>query len=416
MMSTMSSRLAAAAALALAGVAIGGAGAASARTGSSPIPSVALKHAVTTVHRSWTPDRVYIYGHSFVMGPDQLTGVYPYSGYVYGSLIGARYGVPKDYNARSGARLLDTVRMVTSPSFEGTAARAWTVGNGNGNHVVTIENGMNDMASVLGGDSNYRDAYTLALRLTLATFGAGSRTLAADAAYRTPGAWVSVAEPTRAPGAVLAYTKVPGARMQFNTTSTDVTIATTASDPSITYGVMALEVDGQVVDQYNGTGRSEVYADRERVVRSWTEAGVHLKLTPGKHTVSIVKADADPTRAIFVSAIYQQSTTPAHVFLGMEPTRNPNGSGGAIFAGNSVAYHAIWEAACAEWPHVKCVDLQAASLNAPAWDNRTMIATKAKPRCPGVDCGKIPDPAEVHPNGLGMVNLATKFEDAIDAT
>lgn len=415
MMSTMSNRLAAAAALALAGVAIASVGSASARTG-SPIPTTALEHAVTKVGPVGTPDKVYIYGHSFTMGPDDLTGPYPYSGYVYGSLIGAHYGVPKDFNGRSGARLLDTVRMVTSPSFEGTTARAWQVGNGNSGHIVTLENGMNDMASVLGGDADYQDGYTLALRLALATFGAGSRTLAADAASETPRAWTSVAYPDRAPGGAMSYTKVPGARMNFTTTSTDVTIATTASDPSITYGTMALQVDGQTVDTYNGTGRSETYADRERVVRSWTEAGVHLTLSPGKHTVSVVKADGDPTRAIFVSAIYQGSSTPAHVFLGMEPDRNPNGSGGEVFAGNSVAFHAIWTAACAEWPHVRCVDLQAAVANAPAWDNRTMVATSAKPKCPGVDCGKEPDAAAVHPNGLGMVNIAEKFEAAIDAS
>ncbi len=72
-------------------------------------------------------------------------------------------------------------------------------------------------------------------------------------------------------------------------------------------------------------------------------------------------------------------------------------------------------AACADFSYVRCVDLNAASASAPAWDNATMVATHA-PVCPGVDCGKVADPYNLHPNALGMVNIATKFEDAVDAS
>lgn len=367
---------------------------------------------------SWTPTQVDIYGHSFTMGPDSLTGPYPYSGYSYGALIGAHYGVPKDYNGRSGTRLLDTVRAVTAPTFDGSAARLWAVGNGNSGRIVTLQNGHNDEASQLGGDAAYQAGYAGALRLSLAAFGAGSKTLPAGASYTSPGAWSSTSYPDRAPGGALSWTKTYGAKMEFTTTSTNVTIATAGADPSVTYATMRLEVDGATVGYYNGGGQSETYTDINGVVRTWSLVGVHLTLSAGTHTVTLRKVTNDATSPIFVGAIYQQSTTPPHVFLGMEPQRNPaatSQAGVAYFDANKAAYGAIWTAACGEWSYVTCVDLDAASASAPAWDNTTMVATNA-PTCPGVDCGKVADPFNFHPNGVGMGNIATKFIDAIDAS
>lgn len=366
---------------------------------------------------SWTPTEVDIYGHSFTMGPDSLTGPYPYSGYSYGSLIGAHYGITKDYNGKSATRLLDTVRAVTAPTFDGSTARLWAVGNGNASHIVTLENGQNDEASELGDDADYQAGYTGALRLTLAAFGAASRTNAAAASYMSPGSWSSTSYPDRAPAGALYWTKTYGAKIEFPTTSTDVTIGTVGSDPTLTYATMRIEVDGTTVGYWNGTGQSETYTDVLGSVRSWTNAGIHLTLTAGAHTVTLRKVTNDTTSPIFVSAIYQQSATPPHVFLGMEPLRNPasDPATAANFAANDPTYRGFYAAACAEWSYVHCVDLNAASASAPTWDNTTMVATNA-PTCPSVDCGKIADPYNLHPNSVGMVNLATKFEDAIDAT
>lgn len=371
-------------------------------------------HTKALTGPSWTPDTVYVYGHSYTMGPDALTGPYPYSGYSYGSLVGAHYGITKDYNGRSATRMVDTVRAVTAPTFDGSTARLWAVGNGHGASIVTLENGQNDEASSLGGDPAYQSGHTLALREILAAFGAGSRT---DASAGTRvGAWSSSSYPDRAPAGALYWTKGYGDKISFTTTATSVTIGTAAADASLTYATMRIEVDGTTVGYYNGTGLSESYSDFSSTVRSWTNAGVHLTLTAGSHTVTLRKVTNDTTSPIFVSAVYQQSATPPHVYLALEPPRNPPADIGGVFAANDPAYRAIYTAACAEWSaYVRCVDLAAASASAPAWDNSTMVASAA-PVCPGVDCGKIADPYNFHPNGVGMVNLAAKFDDAIDAS
>ncbi len=290
-----------------AGVGLGGAPRATAYSG--PHGSGVPTRAAHKAGPSWTPDRIYVYGHSFTMGPDSLTGPYPYSGYSYGSLIGAHYRIPKDYNGRSAIRLLDTVRAVTAPTFDGSTARLWSVGDGHGSSIVTLQNGQNDEASELGDDPNYQDAYRLALNLTLGAIGARSRTLAANAT-RT-GVWSSTSYLDRAPGGALFWTKAYGAKITFPVTSDSVTIATVAADQSLTYATMRIEVNGATVGYYRGTGRSEKYTDINRVVRSWSEAGIHLTgLGPGAHTVTLRKVTNDTTSPIFVSAVYQQSATP----------------------------------------------------------------------------------------------------------
>lgn len=387
---------------------------AEARTGGTYLGRVAVKaHASLS---SWTPDQVFVYGHSFTMGPDSLTGPYPYSGYSYGSLIGAHYGVVKDYNGRSGTRLLDTVRGVTAPSFDGSTARLWAVGNGHGSSIVTLENGHNDMASSLGPDAAYQDGYGLALNLALGAFGAGSKTLAASGTH--VGSWTSAAYPDRAPGGALEYTKTFGDKISFTVTSSAVTIATVASDAGLAYGTMRIEVNGATVGYYDGTGRSEAYADSVTgVTRSWSNAGIHLTGLTGTSTVTLRKVSNDAL-PIWVSAVYQQSAIPPHVFLGMEPQRNEDATDQAAvanFDADKAQYRAIWQAACADYSFTRCVDLDAASVSAPAWDNATMVATNP-PSCPGTDCGKAADPYNFHPNAAGMVNIATKFDDAIDAS
>lgn len=356
-------------------------------------------------HGGSTPDGVWSYGHSFAIDnypyiPDRRHGE-------YARLVAAALRVPVDLNARSGTKLLDTVRAIVAPTFAGSTARRWVEGSGNGRHVVLLENVHNDESSGVGSDPAYRSGYDLALRLSLAAFGARSKILAAQADSATIGAWHVTQQPDRAPGGAMSYTKTYGAKMSFTVTGDECHIATVVCDADeLKYGTMRIEVAGKVVGYFNGTGKMRAYVDTvdDTTLNRWSPAGIRvtgmdaLAGTSGAKVLTIRKIGNDTT-PIWVSAVYLRAAQPPRVFVALEPPRNPDATaqnGVTAFYANDPAFRSLIRTACSAYSYATVVDL------APGWDNETMVAT-------GVD------PYNFHPNDLGMEHIADAFLTAIDA-
>jgi hypothetical protein len=312
--------------------------------------------------------------------------------------------------ARSGTLFLDTISAIIAPTFAGSAARRWRIGD---QGLVLLHNMMNDVSSAAGGDLDYLNAYQKALRLSLGVFGARSF-IHADRALRVGGGW-AVRGYARLENGRTWSTRTYGDKISFRVTGGDTAhVSTLCTDPRLlTQGTLRAECNGVVVGYFgrgrdNGTyfcNRGKAYRDSVNDVSQnrWTPAGWRIRGlnaaagTSGTKLLTLRKVD-NTAAPVWVQGVYLTASLAPRVLVAKEPPRNPKAvSSGAVaaFYANEPSYRALIDGVCKEYGAARSVDLR------PGWDNATMVSVKDTS-------------FRFHPNTLGMSCIADNFQRAVN--
>jgi len=351
---------------------------------------------------------IYSYGHSYTMMPSPYVTLPAHDEYQL--QLGRRMASgPVISRGRSGTHLLDTISAIIAPTFAGSAARRWHIGD---RGVVLLHNMMTDVSSAGGGDPDYLNAYEKALRLALGVFGSRSF-IHADRGSRVGTGW-AVKKYARLESGRTWFTRTYGNKISFRVTGGDsVHVSTLCTDPRLlTQGTLRAECNGVVLGYFGrGPDRSTYACNRGRTYvdsvddvsqNRWTPAGWRIRglnaaaRTSGTKTLTLRKID-NTASAVWVQGVYLTSGSAPPVLVAKEPPRNPGGtsqSAVASFYANEPAYRTMIDGVCNEYGAAHPVDLR------PGWDNSTMVSVKDTSY-------------RFHPNTLGMSCMADNFEKAL---
>jgi hypothetical protein len=253
--------------------------------------------------------------------------------------------------------------------------------------IVLHQNYMNEAASVAGGSTLYRKGWGNALRTAWALMGAQQ----VMPITSRGGSWTELIASDWF-GGECWFTADIGATATFNPPAgyPEAWLLVGMSSPEYPTSDLEVEVDGVPVLTISTDSEMAKYATVHGGGNRYYAPAAYR--VPGGCTITVKVLEA---KKAFVAGMFLPMPNPPRIFYGLEPTRNPTATGGAAFAATTGYFRAIAAQVAADFPNVTLVDLD------PGWDNATMVGSL--------------DPNHLHPNDLGMIHIADRFTQAIQA-